>query len=292
MKKPNFFIIGAPKCGTTSLASWLGQHPEIYFSPAKEPHFFNTDGLMSTQTLPEYEALFEDAGSQHKAVGEGSTHYLYSREAVQNIREYAPEARFIVCLRNPVEMAPALHAERLSWGRESTSDFEKAWRLQTKRAAGKNVPKTLAADPERLQYSAYCKLGEQLGRLYETVEAEQIHCVLLDDMRDSPEGTYNSLLEFLGVGCVSGIEFKRSNPAHHTASPLLAQATRRLITLKNHLGISHSFGVAARLRQLNVKRQNRRPLHKAFQQELKEHFRSDIHELEQYLGRDLSAWFT
>ena len=113
MKKPNFFIIGAPKCGTTSLANWLAEHPRVFFSDTKEPHFFCTDGYTGVKTLKQYEKLFEDAKPHHLAVGEGSTHYLFSKVAVPNILVYNPDARFIVCLRNPVDMAPSLHSERL-----------------------------------------------------------------------------------------------------------------------------------------------------------------------------------
>src|SRR5438445_6171777 len=104
MRKPNLFIIGAPKCGTTSLADWLRQHPAV-FVPAgqNEPNFFNTDHVERFRlTLAEYERLFEAAGNHSKYVCEKSVWYLSSSEAVPNILEYAPAAKFIVCIRNPV----------------------------------------------------------------------------------------------------------------------------------------------------------------------------------------------
>lgn len=290
MTKPNFFILGAPKCGTTSLANWLGQHPNVFFSPVKEPHFFNTDGLQAIKTEMEYEALFAEAGPDHKAVGEGSTHYLFSRVAVRNILQYTSEARFVVCLRNPVDMAPALHSERLSWGRESEPDFEKAWRLQSKRAQGFNIPRTVATDPERLQYGEYCKLGKQLERLYAEVSANKVHCVMLDDLRDRAEHEYNRILDFLGLTHCEGIELQPANSAKHTRSPLLAQATRSLITLKRKWGIKYSFGIGKKLRRINVKSKRRDPLGQDFKQELIEYFEQDVRKLESLLARDLSTW--
>src|SRR5579871_6019552 len=59
--KPNFFIIGAPKCATTSMAAWLAAHPYIFMSPKKEPHFFNTDERQEVSDLEEYMRLFQDA---------------------------------------------------------------------------------------------------------------------------------------------------------------------------------------------------------------------------------------
>ena len=85
VRKPNFFIIGAPKCGTTSLATWLSGHPNVFMSAVKEPHFFNTDDRRFISTLEAYENLFRAASSDHCAVGEASVWYLSSTEAVRNI---------------------------------------------------------------------------------------------------------------------------------------------------------------------------------------------------------------
>jgi hypothetical protein len=73
MNRPNFFIIGAPKCGTTSLANWLAQHPNVYFSPTKETHYFNND-RSPTNYHDEYSYLFmfATARSEQNAIIEGS----------------------------------------------------------------------------------------------------------------------------------------------------------------------------------------------------------------------------
>jgi len=139
MIKPNFFILGAPKCGTTSVAVLLSEHPHIYM-PQKEPHFFNTDHRRFLNSLEGYERLFARADARHRAVGEASVWYLSSASAVKNILDYAPEAKFIVMLRNPVEMAPSLHEEQVFTGRENVTDFAKAWALQDVRRRGHQLP--------------------------------------------------------------------------------------------------------------------------------------------------------
>ena len=136
MMKPNFFIIGAPKCGTTSLAAWLAEHPQIYFSPTKEPHFFNTDHKRFLNSLQSYEKLFAGASKHHCSVGEASVWYMYSSAAVPNILEYNSDAKFIVMLRNPIEMAPSLHEELVFTGREDVNEFSEAWQLQDLRRNG------------------------------------------------------------------------------------------------------------------------------------------------------------
>lgn len=283
-------MLGAPKCATTALAQWLSEHPEVYFSPRKEPHFFNRDAIPGTATLADYEALFAGADDRHKAVGEGSTHYLYSRVAVRNILEYSPDARFIVCLRNPVEMAPALHNECLRQGWETVRSFEKAWRLQAHRRAGRRIPLTARGDPERLQYSAYCRLGEQLERLYGQVERGRVLTVLVDDLRRDTAREYRRVLEFLQVADDGRERFPVVNPAPQTRSVALALAIRGTSLIRDALWLPKDWGLANAMRRLNARESNRAPLDGELKDELRAHFADDIERLAGLLGRDLSHW--
>src|SRR5690625_5018834 len=141
-RKVNLFILGAPKCGTTSLYTYLNSHPEIFMSPIKEPHYFNTDsGERGITDKIEYEKLFCQSIEQQKYRGEASTWYLYSNIAVTSILKYNPNARFIVMIRNPCEMAPSLHKQLQLNRRETITDFREAWHLQDQRRTGLNIPK-------------------------------------------------------------------------------------------------------------------------------------------------------
>lgn len=290
MKRPNFFILGAPKCGTTALAQWLGGHPEVHFSPLKEPHYFNADGRQITKSLAEYEALFGGAGDGHRAVGEGSTQYLYSREAVPRILEYVPEARFVVCLRNPVDMAPALHGECMSNGQEHVKDFERAWRLQTARAQGRHIPATILDDPDRLQYGRYCSLGAQMERLYSWISADRVLPVLLDDVREDPGREYRRVLEFLGLPDDGRQDFAVVNAAKRTRWPRTAVLVKQLGRAKQRLGLTRSLGLAHAIKGVNVQNGARGALRPAFRQELQDYFAPDVAKLGTLLGRDLAHW--
>ncbi len=160
-KRPNFFILGAPKCGTTSLASWLSAHPNIFMSTPKEPRYFNTDYAAPDRprSLEKYEQLFAEATPKHKAVGEATTGYLRSEKAVPAILKYAPSARFIVCLRNPIEMVQSVHAQLVKKGTEIEVSFERAWALQEVRRRGYSIPKT-CHDSKVLLYGQACTLGK------------------------------------------------------------------------------------------------------------------------------------
>lgn len=227
MKKPNVFIIGAPKCGTTSLANWLAEHPQVYFSPIKEPCFFNYDyGFRRRWSLEGYERLFAAAHESHRAVCEASVRYLYSRTAVPAILAYADAPRFVVMLRDPVRMAPSLHEQTLFNGDEDEVDFDRAWQLQSQRLYGAKLPRR-CRDPQLLQYGEVCMLGKQLERLYQQVPREHVHVIHLEDMHANPAGEYGRLLAFLGLDDDDRQIFPVENRAKARRFPWLMHAVRR-----------------------------------------------------------------
>src|SRR5438477_11547979 len=115
MNKPNFFILGAPKCGTTSMAKWLSDHPEIFMSADKELNYYNMDHKRSEiKNYQHYLYFFKKATEKHKIIGEASVWYLFSKEAVPNIlKDSNKEVKFLVMIRNPIQMAYSLHQEHV-----------------------------------------------------------------------------------------------------------------------------------------------------------------------------------
>ena len=124
--RPNFFIVGAPKCGTTALHAYLDAHPEIFMSHYKEPRFFGSDLRQRRRpTKSQYFSCFARARNE-KRVGEASVLYLYSKCAAAEIKEFCPEARIIIMLRDPVEMLHSKHSQSIFSGNEVINDFEEA----------------------------------------------------------------------------------------------------------------------------------------------------------------------
>ena len=128
--------------------------------PLKEPHLFNNDDRQAIGTLDEYEGLFRGASEEHIAVGEASVWYLSSANAVTAILGYQPEAKFIVMLRNPIEMAPALHGEMFLSGLKYEHDFSMAWGLQEERRQSRRIRDSWAR--RRFLYGEICSPGTQL----------------------------------------------------------------------------------------------------------------------------------
>lgn len=109
---PNFFIVGAPRAGTTSLYYYLQQHPQVFMSPFKEPHFFaqikpspDQSHLFYPMDQARYLRLFRGAMPHHAAIGEASPSYLVTEGAAARIKAVIPQARIIIMLRDPVERA-------------------------------------------------------------------------------------------------------------------------------------------------------------------------------------------
>src|SRR5215469_17477012 len=113
MARPSIFIVGAPKCGTTALYTYLKAHPDVFMSPLKEPQFFAEDLLGNRRNVCNWEsylALFAATG--RRRAGEASAVYLGSPSAATKIKHFSPAAQIVIMLRNPVEVMHAEHGER------------------------------------------------------------------------------------------------------------------------------------------------------------------------------------
>ena len=283
--KPNFFLVGAPKCGTTSLASWLRQHPNVYL-PHKEIHFFNTDHVTPWRpTATEYAALYEGVQRHHTAVGDASVWYLASQRAIPAIQEYNEQAKFIACVRNPVEMAQSLHNQQVFEGTESITDFREAWAAQEGRSNGRNL--RLGAEAFHLMYGPACRLGEQLERAANEV-GDRLLIVMLEDINARPSETLSQILEFLGLPAAI-IQFKSVNKAQRRKSSLLKQATRALGIVKRKTRIPGSLGILSRINAWNRQERPWTP-NREMDEVLIDYFADDIARLSALTGRDLRHW--
>jgi len=287
--KPNFFILGAPKCGTTALAEWLGAHPNILMSSYKEPHFFNTDDRRLVDTMEHYEHFFRGAGPQHRAIGEASVWYLSSAQAVPGILRYQPDARFIAMLRNPVDMAPALHAEMIFTGMENEGDFAKAWGLQEERRAGQMIPASCLV-PRRLLYGEACLLGAQLDRLLALVPAKRVLTVLLDDLQRDARHQYLRVLSFLEVSDDGRSDFVVRNASKIRRWPFLIKLSHAITIVRHQLDIQGGLGLWRRIDALNRIERRRQSLSPTLKAQLKEYFAPDVMRLSRLLGINLGTW--
>jgi len=298
-RAPDFFIVGAPKCGTTALSEYLRQHPDVFLSTPKEPFFFCEDftGVRRPRTWDAYRRLFRRA-PEGAIAGEASAMYLYSEVAIANIRRRCPGARLIALFRNPVDLAQAFHSEMVYGQNEDELDFVRAWDLQADRRKGVRLPPQ-AWEPRFLQYRAVASLGSQLERLLSVFPADQVLTLLFDDYVRDTAGAYERVLAFLGVAPDGRREFPAVNENKRIRRRGLARWTQRppaaisraVASAKRAVGLErvHLLGP---LRRANLERTPREPLPTDFRRRLIGEFDGEIELLARLLRRDLSSWRT
>jgi hypothetical protein len=209
MKKPNLFLIGQPKSGSTALHQFLGEHPEIYMAKIKAPHYFchdfheesdrfhNMKLYFDYRDQDSYLKLFDRAESE-TILGESSDHYLYSTVAAEEIYQFNPEAKIIIFLREPVSFLRSLHNHFVKVTNEEEEDFAKALALESVRVKGKSISPRIMS-PSWAHYSKRITYYEQVKRYYDIFDPTQIKIVIYESYRANNQKAYQEILEFLGV---------------------------------------------------------------------------------------------
>lgn len=300
MTIPNFFIVGAPKCGTTALFQYLCEHDAVVGSEPKEPHYFATDlpGQQTISDKAEYLALFKHVNEATLATGEASVWYLLSKEALSNIKVFNPDARIIVMFRNPVDLVYSMHSQNVFVRDDDEEDFSSAWRLCDARRAGKKLPKHMR-DLDTILYDELAMLGDQLSRVYALFPHEQVRVIFYEDFATDTAAVYQDTLDFLDVPTDGRTTFERINQNKKHNNRVLADfierppefLTRPYLKLKKLVGLEEkSLGALEGMRSANSSKTHRAPLSPNLRAEIAAHYRSDIQKLASLTGRDLSHW--
>lgn len=294
-KTPNFFIVGAPKCGTTAMHIYLRQHPEIFMPEKKESHFFGSD-LNSQYFIRDrgkYLSLFSEA-KDVKRIGEASVWYLYSKQAAYEIKEFSPSASIIIMLRNPVDMLYAQHSQFLYNGNENIASFEDALNAEKDRMAGLRIPPNVHF-VESLFYRETAKYTEQVRRYLRVFGRENVYVIIYDDFKNNTEKTYRETLCFLDVTEDFQPEFKVINTNKRLRSENLRNFLQNPPAILKSLGkalIPHMIyhKLVGKLRFLNIQYEPRQPMDAELRSRLQAEFVPEVEQLSELLGRDLTHW--
>ena len=293
--RPDFFIVGAPKCGTTAMYEYLRQHPQVFMPFHKEPLYFGTDlgSRYGRMSLDEYLALFAGADPGQR-VGEASAWYLYSRSAAAEIRDFAPDAQVIIMLRNPVDMMHAQHSQLLFNRQEDISDFGEALDAEQDRRAGRRIPRG-AVRIENLFYRDAARFSEQIERYLEVFGRHRIQFIVYEDLRLHLATVYERLLRFLRVDPSHQPRFGVRNANKRIRSPVVQdiiynppRALRPLVRLARRYPALHAL--RERVTSMNSREAPREAMDDELRARLTAEFADEVSRIGELIGRDLSAW--
>ncbi len=298
-KYPNLYVIGAPKCGTTSLHYWLSSHPDIFMSPIKEPYYWVDDFNISTRLGHiEYFGMFKDKVGKYKYIGESSTIYLLSSTAVKNIENNIDNPKYIVIIRNPVDMAISAWRYSLKEGGELEKDFMKAFHLSERRRKGEfiKVNRTVINDPRLLDYKFNCSLGTHLERLYRIVNKSRVLVLVLDDIIRDPRREYIKILNFLDVADDGRKEFpiynESSMPKNLVFSliyKMLVKINYKTFKFRAKIGLANK-GILSFFSKYLLSNKRKEEVDESVRMKLIDFFESEINKIENLLRRDFSEW--
>ena len=285
MTKPNFFIIGAPKCGTTSLHAYISTHPDVYMCTPKEPNFFTSQQITEQglyykakciSNTNDYINLFTQ-GCNCKIRGEASVSSLFYTKTATAIHTFNPDAKIVAVLRDPIKRAMShyLMDKRLGY---VNKDLDVIFR-----------------QGEGLHFQQYFELGlyaKQLSEYIAVFPENQIRLYLFDDLCNDKEAVLTDLCQFLSIPpnsdlATSGHHNTFKEPSNALFAKLYKNAPLRAVSrILIPLGLKQTISKT-------IFKTGRKPLmSNSLNEYLKEFYQKDVIELQQLLGRDLSLWLS
>ncbi len=282
----NFTGIGAPKAGTTSVADWLAEHPQVCFAEPKEPHYFNE---ISAYIHPQPNNNFSkkiDWYAKHFAhtkpnqiKGEFSTGYMYDKEVAKRLYEHNSNLKIIACLRHPAERAYSQYVMFRYYFKKEMLDFDEA----------------MVKRPEFIDKSKYFNL---LKPYLEIFPKEQIKIILLDDINKNAQAVYSDLCQFLTIDkhFIPKSLNTRSNSAKAVKAPVISKIMGIFTNVMVSVGLSKvveqlkKTGFKDWVIKQNSKKLDYPPMSNFARKFITEQTYADIEKLEKLLNRDLSHW--
>jgi hypothetical protein len=294
-RKPEFFVIGASRCGTTSIHAALERHPEIFVPIEKSPNFFTAADMRNVpgstameamkghtvKTEAEYLALFRRV-PVGRVPGEVSPVYMQSVFAADRLARFAPEARILAILRNPVDRAFAHFIGRRRDGLESRSDFAEA------------IADELAhPTPKDVAFNHYLAIGRYAHYLAPYLAAfprDRIKILFFDDFVRDPVRVLNDAFVFLGV-CEVDAKFvvDRRNQSGIIRNPALRRLWTGTALIRARLRSHLPRGLRDPVGRWVLRSMERPSLPPDVRLAAQGYFLDDIARLESITGRDLSA---
>lgn len=314
-------IVGAPRCGTTTLSQFLKAHHAICFPFVKEPHFFAqndlrqlSDEALENRVQGEYlDRFFGHCEPGRRVAADASVTYLYSSEQLEPMLRLWPDSRFVIAVRDPLRMLPSLHSRLFYLGDETIRRFEDAWAAVPDRTAGRRIPAS-CVEPRWLRYDEAARFGTYVERFFAAVGRDRCMVMLFDDLAADPRGQYERMMRFFGLEPDSDVELRARRQGHGVRLPWLQRLLKRPPRrLRHYMAGEHYrqrerrtdssapvsvtepdriFAVRKRLLRWNRVPLVQPPVSLDVQHQIRDRLRDEVDHLGALIGRDLSHWLT
>ncbi len=281
--KVGIFIIGTPKAGTTSLHHYLNEFPEILMSSKKEPDYFSDKEILEQglyygesriDSLIKYNNLFSKRDKE-KFLGEASVSYLFYPEVSKRIKEYNPESKIIIMLRNPIDRAFSHYLMDYRLGLTSKS-FEEEFKNQ-----------------ESLNFQQHFLLGNyynQVKKYLEVFETENVHIIWYSDFKQNAEKELQKVIEFIGLNSDFEVDFNKVYNSFSMPNNNIIRKIYSVVWLRKILTFIFPKKLVNSIKSILFNKEKKPKLSAASREVLFSYYKSDIEDLEQLLSVNLSRW--
>ena len=285
--KVDFFIVGAPKAGTTSLYHYLSAHPQVEMSRQKETDYFSDKAIHEqgmyyaknrVDTLDKYESLFVQKESV--VYGEASVSYLFYENVAEDIKKYNPNAKIIIMLRNPIERAFSHYLMDYRLGLISDS-FEN---VLAKKSKHKN------AHLFYQQYIEVSKYAKQIQRYLDFFKKENILFIDYEDFKKNVSKTVDQVYNFLNISTEFVADINTKHNTFIMPKNKIIRLIYSFVFLRKILTFLFPAYLVKNIRVLLFKSDKKPELLKETRSLLKRIFNDDIKNLEEVLSKDYSKW--
>lgn len=279
---PNFFIVGAPKAGTTSLYEYLKVIPGIYMSPLKEPNFFRSEfpsknrRLGHVRSKKEYLNLFENAKAE-KIIGEASPSYLEDPKSAYLIHETIPNALILISLRDPVERLFSAYLMLIKIGLKKLTFHEEILN------AIENI-----SDPASQNWLRRGTYFDEVKRYLKIFGQKQVKILIFEEWVKDPKETTQEILQFLGLNHnINNFETKKHNPFLVARSPLSKYILKNKLIIETAQKFVPSSTRKMIKENILTRKKSKPIMEQKDRSFLINYYKDDVKKLEDLLGRKL-----
>ena len=281
--KVGIFIVGAAKTGTTSLHYYLNEHPEILMSSEKEPDYFSDKEILDQglyygksriDSLIKYNNLFLKRDKE-KFLGDASVSYLFYPEISERIKEYNPESKIIIMLRDPIDRAFSHYLMDYSLGLTSKS-FEEEFKNQVS-----------------LNFQQYFLLGNyynQVKKYLEVFETKNVHIIWYSEFKKNTEKELQKVIKFIGLNTDFKVDFNKVYNSFSMPKNNIIRKIYSVVWLRKILTFIFSKKLVNLIKSILFNKGRKPKLSEEIREVLFSYYKSDIEDLEQLLSVNLSRW--